>query len=179
MVKKDKDNKVISPEIEESVISVGGIQHEVQVFPSEVSNLNLNIDLNQNKEVSAMGFSLIERPARSSEKGKVLWEREVIKKDGQSGVEIRESWDGEVLDKREDGAVIPKVKESYEEVKEEVPENLTNQEEIVIRSSKWQTERNEFEEKLTIKFDKNISSRRLTEGGQVDFIEYQQIPPKK
>lgn len=37
--------------------------------------------------------------------------------------------------------------------------------------------KNEFEEKLTIKFDKNISSRRLTDGGQVNFVEYQQVSP--
>jgi len=30
---------------------------------------------------------------------------------------------------------------------------------------------------LTIKFDKNISSRRLTDGGQVNFVEYQQVSP--
>lgn len=71
------------------------------------------------------------------------------------------------------------MKENYEESGEEVSENLTSQEEVVIRSSKWQTEKNEFEEKLTVKFDKNISSRRLTERGQVNFIEYQQVPPKK
>jgi len=65
MVKKDKDKKI-------GIVPVESSQHESQVFPSEVSNLNLNIDLSQNKEVSAMGFSLIERPARSSEKGKTL-----------------------------------------------------------------------------------------------------------
>jgi len=54
---------------------------------------------------------------------------------------------------------------------------LTTQEEVVIRSSKWHNEKNEFEEKLTIKFDKNISSRRLTDGGQVNFVEYQQVSP--
>jgi hypothetical protein len=42
------------------------------VFPFENSDLDLGIDLSQNKEVSVASFSLIERPARSSEKGKVL-----------------------------------------------------------------------------------------------------------
>jgi len=171
MIKKDKGKKINIVPIE----SFQQVEHG-GVFPSEVGGLGLGIDLGQNKEVSAAGFSLIERPARSSEKGKVLWERNIVK-DGQNGIEIRESWDNEVLNEREDDAVVPTVKESYEVNKEEVLENLTNQEEIVIRSSKWQTEKNEFEEKLTIKFDKNISSRRLTDGGQINFVEYQQVSP--
>jgi hypothetical protein len=36
----------------------------------------------------------------------------------------------------------------------------------------------EFEEKLTIRFDKGISSRRLTDGGQVNFVEYEQVSKK-
>ncbi|CFW93494.1 protein of unknown function (plasmid) [endosymbiont DhMRE of Dentiscutata heterogama] len=180
MVKENKNKKKVSFETERDIVSAEGSQQGSQgIFPSEVvSSLSLGIDLGQDKEVSAMGFSLVERPARSSEKGKVLWERKVVK-DRQNGIEIRESWDSEVLNEREDGAVVPTVKENYEESGEEVSENLTNQEEVVIRSSKWQTEKNEFEEKLTVKFDKNISSRRLTEGGQVNFVEYQQAPPKK
>ena len=181
-VKKDKDknDKIISPEVGGSIVSVENFQQGGQeVFPSEVNGLDLGINLSQNKDISTMGFSLIERPARSSEKGKVLWERKIVKKDEQSGIEIRESWDNKVLNERENGAVVPTVKENYEESEEGVSENLVTQEEVVIRSSKWQTEKNEFEEKLTIKFDKNISSRRLTEGGQVNFIEYQQVPPKK
>jgi len=178
MVKvKDKDKKIVSLEVGRNIIPTESFQQRNQsVFPSEVSGLDLGIDLSQNKEISAAGFSLVERPARSSKKGKVLWERKIVK-DGQNGIEVRESWDGEVLNEREDGAVVPTVREDYEGNKEEVSENLTNQEEVVIRSSKWHNEKNEFEEKLTIKFDKNISSRRLTDGGQVNFVEYQQVSP--
>ena len=60
------------------------------VFTSEVGGLDLGIDLNRNKEISSASFSLIERPARSSEEGKVLWERKIVK-DEQNGIEIRES----------------------------------------------------------------------------------------
>ena len=130
------------------------------VFTSEVGGLDLGIDLNRNKEISSASFSLIERPARSSEEGKVLWERKIVK-DEQNGIEIRESWDSEVLNEREDDAVVPTVKEDYKGDVEKISENSTNQEEIVIRSSKWQTEKNEFEEKLTIKFDRWLISETL------------------
>ena len=171
MVKKDKIKKI-------DIVPIESFQQVERsgVFPSEAGGLDLGIDLSQNRDVSSAGFSLIERPARSSEEGKVLWERKIVK-DKQNGIEIRESWDGEVLNEREESAVVPTVKEDYGGNKEEVSENLTTQEEVVIRSSKWHNEKNEFEEKLTIKFDKNISSRRLTDGGQVNFVEYQQVSP--
>jgi hypothetical protein len=89
MVKKDK--KKVSLEVGKDIVPVESFQQDNQgVFPSESSGLGLSIDLSQNKEISAVGFSLIERPARSSEKGKVLWERKIVK-DEKNGIEIRES----------------------------------------------------------------------------------------
>lgn len=174
--KRNRDNKVVSLEVVRDIVPTESFWQEGKnAFPSEISGLDLGIDLNQNKEISATSFSLVERPARSSEEGKVLWERKIVK-DKQNGIEVRESWDSEVLNEREDSAIVPTVKESYEGSVEEVSENLTNQEEVVIRSRKWQTEKNEFEEKVTIKFDKNISSRRLIDGGQVNFVEYNTTP---
>ncbi|CAG8590940.1 400_t:CDS:2 [Ambispora leptoticha] len=78
-------------------------------------------------------------------------------RDEKGGIEISESLDNKVLNEREDGAVVPTVKENYKGNKEEVSENLTEEEEIILRS--------------------RISSRRLTDGGQVNFVEYQQITP--
>ena len=146
------------------------------VFPSKIDGFDLGIDLSQNKDISSMGFSLVERPITSSGTEKILWERKMFK-DEKNKIEVRESWDSEVLNEREGSAVVPMVKESYEGNKGEVAENLTEQEEVVIRSSKWQNEKNEFEEKLTIKFDKGISSSRLIDGGQVNFVEHQQVSP--
>jgi len=83
-VEKDKDERI-------DIVPIESFQQGGQdAFPSEVSGLDLGIDLGQNKEVSVVDFSLIERPARSSEKGKVLWERKIVK-DRQNGIEIRES----------------------------------------------------------------------------------------
>lgn len=92
MVKEDKNKKKVSLGTERDIVLTESSQQGSQgIFPSEVvSSLSLGIDLGQDKEVSAMGFSLIERPARSSEEGKVLWERKVVK-DRQNGIEIRES----------------------------------------------------------------------------------------
>lgn len=146
------------------------------VFPSKIDNFDLGIDLSQNKDISSMSFSLVEKPARSSGTEKVLWERKMVK-DEKNNIEVRESWDSEVLNEREGNAVVPTVKENYEGNKGEVAENLTEQEEVVIRSSKWRKGKTEFEEKLTIKFDKGIDSRRLIDGGQVNFVEYQQFFP--
>ncbi|CAI2175047.1 17945_t:CDS:2, partial [Funneliformis geosporum] len=138
----------VSLEVGRDVVPTESFQQgERSVFPSEVSGLDLGIDLSQNREISVASFSLIERPASSSEKGKVLWERKIVK-DRQN--------DSEVLNEREDDSVVPTVKEDYEGSQEEVSENLTNQEEVIIRSS---------------------NSRRLTDGGQVNFVEYQQVSP--
>jgi hypothetical protein len=86
MIKKDKSKKKVGIVPTESFRQV---EHS-SVFPFEAGNLDLGIDLSRSKEVSAASFSLVERPARSSEKGKVLWEREIVK-DQQNGIEIRES----------------------------------------------------------------------------------------
>jgi len=173
------------------------IRKKKEIFPFENNIFETN---NQDTGISSIGFSLVERPARSSEEGKVLWERKTIKGDGQNTgyVEVRESWNSEILHKREDGAVVPMVKEDYEdkELGEKLPESLIDQEEVVIHSSKWQTEKNEFESKLTVRFDRNVNNQTLfvnsspliTEiadkeeqdnNQQQTFVEYQQISPKK
>jgi len=65
-------NKKVSKK--KSIIPIENFQRTEHnsVFPSKIDNFDLGIDLSQNKDISSMSFSLVEKPVRSSGTEKVL-----------------------------------------------------------------------------------------------------------